>query len=141
MLPTVCRPFVRKLHRWAVFSRPVLAQMRALRRSTHLKHHSLLSPPATFQSLIGHVGEMDITEFRKTYVLANFYCISLDITLIAETQAVLVTDVINGVGGALSLSLGGSFLVLGEIVFNGLLPLMVYICRLRKRVDNNVFPG
>ena len=58
---------------------------------------------------------INLTDFRKQFAVVNIYYKDLDIMLIVETQAVLIMDVINGIGGSLGFCLGGSFITVAEV--------------------------
>jgi hypothetical protein len=79
-----------------------------------------LASPVAFKSELGdRLGNVSVpknlTAFRKQFAVVNFYFKDLDIMLIVETQAVLIMNVLNGIGGSLGLCLGGSLIAVAEV--------------------------
>lgn len=60
---------------------------------------------------------MSVAEFRKNYLLVNFFLGRLEYPLITEDIEMSITDLLNALGGAISLFLGASLISVMEVLF------------------------
>ena len=112
---------------------------------TEIKYETIVSnsiypSPQQFPIALASVNptnlSMTLADFRKTYLIANFYLETMQYTVIEESQLIGLLDLINALGGTFGLCLGGSFMSLVEIMFA-----IYYLIRGAIRSQTDQFRG